>query len=148
LKASHILRTAAKMEDRPLKGLNVFLSGPMTGYECYNLLEFVKAHRRLQSLGAAYIYDPALIWLNRMVRGEKEESHEFYMRETITELAKGKSSQGLLAKKPLYDIVVMLDGWEKSEGAMTETYVANACGIKVVQLGRIDEWIERGMQDE
>lgn len=136
------------MENRPLKGMKAFLSGPMTGHECYNLLEFVKAHKRLQSLGAAHIYDPALVWLNRMMRDEKEESHEFYMRETITELARDMSSQGLSVKKPFYDIMVLLDGWENSDGATTETYVANACGVEVVQLGRLDEWIERGMRDE
>ena len=137
------------MGSRPLEGVRAFLSGPMTGCECYNLIEFTKAHERLQRLGAAYIYNPAFDWLHGMQRGETEASHDYYMRKTIGELARQDMALDERGKaRSFYNLVVLLDGWEASLGARTELCVAQACGINVVELGNLDGWIERGMQDE
>lgn len=142
-------RAVASMESKPLKGMRVFLSGPMTGYECYNLIEFTKAHRRLQELGATYIYNPAFDWLHGMQRGETEADHDYYMRKTVGELVRQDMALDENGRaRPFYDLVVLLDDWEASDGAMCEMFVARACGIRAIKLRRLDGWIERGMSDE
>lgn len=115
-----------------VRNKNVFLSGPMTGREAYNVGEFAKAHARLKELGAHCIYDPALEYLQE---GNAGHSHEWYMRRCIQELTKDKVN-------PLYEsgytILVSLPDWQESQGARVEREVAIACGIAVCDLGECE----------
>lgn len=115
-----------------IKGKNVFISGPMTGIPLNNLPEFVKAHKALLDMGAKDIYDPAFEWYAAMAKGEPDESHEFYMRKTLNALTSSDCQS--FFRKTHYGIMVLLDGWEASDGCITERSVAMACGIKVVEM--------------
>ena len=125
-------------------GKTVFLSGPMTGLPYYNLPAFVSAHKMLSDCGASRIFNPAFQWIHELERKETEKSHEFYMRMCINELTKGgwlseDVGFGMEGEPPaMYDMLVRLDGWESSEGAVMESKVAEACGIRVVDLSDIE----------
>ena len=110
-----------------IKGKNVFLSGPMTGLEHYNVEAFAKAHAQLKELGAKHVYNPGISYLT----SEKKESHEYWMRRCVHEMTYGYHDGAP------YDLVVQLKGWSKSEGCRTEAQVASACGIPCVTMKRV-----------
>lgn len=124
-------------------GKTVFLSGPMTGIPHNNLPEFIKAHKMLLDYGAKRIFNPAFEWIREIERGEPEKSHEYYMRRCINELTgSGWYSEdigfGGEGEPPArYDMLVRLDGWNNSDGAVMENIVADTCGIQVVDLSNI-----------
>ena len=118
-----------------VSGKSVFLSGPMTGVDAYNVAEFAKAHERLNELGAQRVFDPAFEWYVSFARnGSKTRDHEFYMRQTLAELVSGD----LHGERPLYDVIVTLPGWEGSEGARLEVEVAKAVGIPAVPFEDVE----------
>lgn len=139
---------------KPLDRLNVFISGPMSDDPRNHICEFLDAHRRLNELGAAHVHDPAAQWVSEVSHGlDYDRSHEHYMRECVHELTRmGYGTHegcewGFGDLPPYYDLLVQLDGWEKSMGARVEAEVAEACGIEVVEMRRLDSWIEtRGGQ--
>ena len=101
-----------------VKNKRIFLSGPMSFKENYNVGAFVSAHATLKLMGAGYVYDPALAWLEEL--GETR-THEAYMRDALT----------ILVVQP-FDMFVTLDGWETSDGAYAEHVVAVELGIDAV----------------
>ena len=101
-----------------VKNKRIFLSGPMSFKENYNVEAFASAHATLKLMGAGYVYDPALAWLEEL--GETR-THEAYMRDALT----------ILVVQP-FDMFVTLDGWETSDGAYAEHVVAVELGIEVV----------------
>jgi hypothetical protein len=107
----------------------VFLCGPMTGIEMYNLSQFARAHRLANRRGARHVYDPAYEWLTEHVDGKDERSHSDYLRRTVNQLTK-ELSRGV----PMYDFLVRLEGWAASDGARREVEVADACGIPVIDV--------------
>ena len=114
-----------------VKGKNVFLSGPMSGLDHFNVGEFAKANAIVKEAGAVKVYDPAIEYLN----GDKRRGHEWWMRRRIGELTKfGKSIVIPDMMYPFYEVLVSLPGWEDSEGARLEREVALACGMEVVSL--------------
>ena len=67
--------------------------------------------------------------------------YEQAMRECIHELTKRdySAADGGLVRRPWYDLAVMLDGWEHSNGARLERSVAEASGILVITLAELKE---------
>lgn len=116
----------------PLVGSNVFLSGPMTGYEDCNIAGFTKAHLLVRRLRAADVFDQAQEWLSKSEAEANARSHEDYMLECLHELTR-RDEDG----NAYYDAVIQLPGWEESEGARMEESVAKACGIPVIDLSRM-----------
>ena len=110
-----------------VKGKSVFLSGPMTGLEHYNVEAFAKAHAQLKELGAKYVYNPGISYLC-----SEKHDHEYWMRECVQELTNGPRYEEFY-----YDLVVQLKGWSKSDGCRTEAQVASACGIPCVTMKRV-----------
>ena len=108
-----------------LKGKRVFISGPMTGIEFKNAPAFARVHAALKERGVADVYDPSQEWLYE--RGE-ERCREYYMRKCLWHLVRMGSNED-----PMWDYIVMLDGWEESQGATIERQVAMACGIAVIE---------------
>lgn len=133
-----------------LEGKNVFLSGPMTGIECNNITEFIRAHEILNGLGVRFVYDPACEWAKEIDSGSSEpKSHEHYMRKCLHELTRGgyipeRADFSNVEQPTYYDAIVMLDGWEKSRGSSIEFDVALACGIEVIEWEEIERY---GKQD-
>jgi hypothetical protein len=101
-----------------VKGKRIFLSGPMSFKENYNVEAFVSAHATLKLMGAKSVYDPALVWLNEEC---ETRTHEEYVRDSIVTLVMCP-----------FDMFVTLDGWETSDGAYAEHVVAVELGIDVV----------------
>lgn len=105
--------------ERPMSGASVYLSGPMSGVDLNNAKAFAEAHARLREMGVSDVYDPAYEWMSDGC----DHHHREYLRRTIHELTRPEG----------YDFIVMLPGWEDSEGACTERIVAEACGIGVLR---------------
>ena len=122
-----------------VRGKRVFLSGPMTGIEHYNAEAFMSANVVLKEAGAAYVYNPAIRYVQQRNEVAEAKTHADYMCDCIHELTdRRKRSQGWEEVVPMaYDMLVSLPGWQDSEGAVTERTVAEACGIPVYDLAEV-----------
>jgi hypothetical protein len=117
-----------------VKGKNVFLSGPMTGLPAFNVAEFAAAHETLNELGASHVFDPAFERFVEISHGVSEGTHELYMRSCLGELTSGSIER---PGETHYELLVLLPGWESSEGSVVEREVAKACGIEVCSLREV-----------
>lgn len=106
----------------------VFLSGPMSGLENFNMNAFTAAHARLKKAGAEEVFDPILTWLNEPERTSRKRDHESYMLECLAELTRSDGG------RPYYDILAQLDGWQDSPGAAVEAAVAKSLGIPTTNV--------------
>lgn len=115
-------------------GKNVFLSGPMSDDTAYfHADDFVKAHAVVKSCGARTVYNPAIQWLQY---NDAPRTHEQWMHACVSELTQPKHTMnGDFAT--FYDVLVSLNGWERSDGATVERTVAEACGIEVCELSDV-----------
>lgn len=122
-----------------VKGKNVFLSGPMSGLPEYNVAEFAKAHAMLKERGVSYTFNPAIRYLVLGAEKAKRMTHDDYMADCIHELTmREKRSQEWCWVVPMkYDMLVLLEGWEESEGSRSEKAVAESCGIPVYELWEV-----------
>lgn len=113
-----------------VKGRRVFLSGPMSGIENLNVGAFAEAHAKVKEAGAYEVYNPAIEYLQQPgLEGSHE--HSWYMARCINELT------ALHPYRTHYDVLVLLPGWEGSDGALLEREVAAACGIEVISLDEV-----------
>ena len=116
--------------------MKIYLSGPMRGLKDFNFPAFDDGQSFLESLGHK-VFSPAqqdrLRGFNLMGRTGHEDVSEFGMniRET---LAMDTEFIALEA-----DAVALLPGWERSNGALAEMYLARAVGIPVGLLEYFDE---------
>lgn len=118
-----------------LEGKNVFLSGPMSGMEHFNAAAFAEAHAICREMGARDVYDPSHEW---MYDRHGEERHESWMMRCIHRLSSWtRTSAGEV--RPSFDVMVQLDGWERSAGASLEREVAMACGIPCIGVHEVRE---------
>lgn len=103
--------------------MRVYVSGPMSGYPGHNFPAFNAAARELARAGfeTCNPADKGIIpgW-----------SWEDYLRVDIIEMLG-------------CDGVATLAGWNLSEGALLETQVANACGLRVEPLSK---WLFLGRE--
>lgn len=109
----------------------VFLSGPMSSVAHNNAPAFAEAHAILHELGVMYVYDPAI---ERLTSLFADRSHAECLRRCIHELTKPSNADG----GTYYSTLVQLDGWEASDGAVTEFEVARACGIRCVSIRDVE----------
>ena len=96
----------------------VYISGPMTGLPEYNFPAFFAMARRLKERGFS-VLNPAA-WPARATYDE-------YLQFDIKMLIR------------YADMVVFLDGWEKSNGARVEMAVARALKLPVLFADQLDE---------
>ena len=116
-------------------GKRVFLSGPITGREDFNRAEFAKAERIVRNLGAGMVYNPA-----ELPSADDAHRHSHWMIRTLHELTEYFGFPRIeMNNKPMYDVLVLLDGWRESDGARVERVVAAACGIDVLEMVNIGE---------
>jgi nucleoside 2-deoxyribosyltransferase len=121
------------------EGKRVYLSGPMSAFGAegdWNRESFDDAEEFCLRNGANGVYNPGNL---APFAGEEPLRNEQYMVRCINELSKNDWKCGEWFV-PYYDIILMLPGFEDSDGAMVELAVAEACGIEVVVL----EEMERG----
>lgn len=103
---------------------DVYLSGPMTGIEDYNIPEFAAAHAKILATHpqVGSIYDPGQEALGKKLRGK----HSYWIARSISALTSGA-----------YMCLISLPGWDKSEGAVLERTVAEACDIACYELEEV-----------
>lgn len=108
-----------------LRGVSVYLSGPVTGVEGARDA-FREAEGICRSAGARRVWNPT-------EHVPANAAHEQAMRVCIRELS-GYYGGGM---RPLYGAVVQLPGWSGSEGCRTEAEVARACGVPCIGLSDV-----------
>jgi hypothetical protein len=110
-----------KMNDDSYYESIVYIAGPMTGLPNYNFEAFNTAAAILR-----FAY-PEILVLNPAENFDAVQTHprEVYMRQDIKQLMRA-------------DTIVMLDGWQASEGATLEYDIAEALSleIKVLDMDR------------
>jgi hypothetical protein len=105
-----------------MEQLNLYIAGPMRGYEDFNRKEFYRAEAALGSQGIYTIINPC-----------KEDKA---LNLTDSQLS---STDGLrivmsrdLTDITTCDIIYMLTGWEKSEGARIEHSLATMLNMTIM----------------
>lgn len=99
-----------------------YIAGPMRGYPRLNFDAFMSAEDKLRSAFPLWtIHNPARMDLEEGFNPDDpaeitNELMEEWMRRDL----------GLITES---DIIVLLDGWERSEGVRKELTVARACGL-------------------
>jgi hypothetical protein len=106
---------------------DVYISGPMSGIEDYNIIAFSNASKKIKDYGDIP-YNPHDIGkCAEQHPGFKDmteqEKWEIYMRYDIAEMM-------------LCDLVVLLPGWSYSRGAVIEKNLADIVGIPSVYIDR------------
>lgn len=110
----------------------IYISGPMTGLPNYNHDEFHRVYDLLVSKGFD-VFNPAAIRLRDIPHGYKPIDQndarrvwQAYMKECVRHI-------------PDCRLIVTLQGWRESEGAMCEVRIAEMLGIEVISLGEFLE---------
>jgi len=93
----------------------LYICGPMTGIKNFNFPAFNKAAKDLESLNFKVV-NPASF------QEDTEKTWDYYMRKDIIEMLRK------------CDKIVTLPGWEKSQGAKLEVYIAKKLGFKVFHI--------------
>lgn len=113
----------------------VYVSGPVTGRDYAEVCrDFADARTWLRAHGVSHVTTPT-----RLV--SPGLGYNQAMRECIHEITKRDYDvkEGGLVRRPWYDMIVLLDGWEASDGATLESMVAKTCGIEVVTLSELQK---------
>lgn len=95
------------------KHRTIYISGPMTGLPNFNYPAFNRAARFFRAMGHK-VYNPAEF--------PARVGEEFPIREAFAEFMMFICLQA--------DMVALLPGWEKSDGAVAEMAVARRLGIE------------------
>lgn len=98
--------------------MRIYLSGPMTGIEDLNRVEFAKYEKLLSSHGHEVINPHKVGESIAKIEDGAEISYNTYMRHDIRELA-------------ICDIVALLPGYWNSKGCSIEIKVADLLHIQV-----------------
>jgi hypothetical protein len=111
--------------DKPdMRGMHVYIAGPMEGRNDYNRAAFNMAEGILNELGAT-VWNPAK--LRDLFRTDGREA---CMRMNL---------RHLVGDSPRVDLLVLLPGWEDSQGARCEQMAAAQCGIECVEISEVGE---------
>ena len=104
------------------KPLTIYLSGPMTGIEDFNRPAFEAAAAKLRASGWTVIvpgdgeeYDAA----ERAALALSRKKLQFYLSRDIDYI------------QEVADVLVVLPGWEESEGSKLEVLVAQSIGVPI-----------------
>jgi len=105
------------------EGQLYFISGPMAGYNNWNKEAFDQCEKKLRSdLKASYVYNPA-----ERIK-DKDRDFSYYMREPLRIINMYQYDW-----EPVIDAIILLPGWQKSLGSVTEALVAHEVGITLVE---------------
>lgn len=104
--------------------VNVYLSGPMRGFELFNRPAFDEAAAELRERGFT-VHSPP--------EHETPTEEELIARDTSRQRRQAYLSKDIDVIQEWADAVVVLPGWEGSEGAKMEVVVAQAIGVPVFE---------------
>lgn len=110
------------MKTRAKRPMTVYLSGPMTGYENFNREAFDDAATVLREQGYTVIVPGD---------GEEYDDIELISMEVARQKREFFLSRDIDFIQEVADVLVVLPGWMRSEGAKLEVAVAQAIGIPV-----------------
>ena len=91
----------------------VYIAGPMTGFANLNYDAFGEAEKALKDMALSWGLDLTVINPAKFFGGRQDLPYSKYMEEARANVAKA-------------DVVVLLDGWEKSKGVTYELEIAYA----------------------
>lgn len=119
----------SRLSGHALAGRRVYISGPISGRSLAVARdEFAKAEGTIKAMGAR-TYNPA-----RALSMYSTRTHNEYMRHCLHVLTSGDIGR----RESDYDAVVLLPGWQESDGARMEAEVARAIGLDVMELSDIE----------
>lgn len=104
--------------------MNIYLAGPMRGYPEFNFPAFHAAAKELRSRGH-FVFNPA--------ETDHKDSALLLQGKTLPLREYMKTDLRWIMEHA--EAVVVLEGWEKSEGASLEVHVAKTLGIPVWPCG-------------
>ena len=117
----------ANLEPEELEDLRIYISGPISGHANYNRVAFsTAADFCTDTLKAYHVYNPV-----EYVGLLKDRTHEEAMAFSLRELGSSNDSDDQ-AGPNYYNLVVLLNDWDTSEGARLEYQVARSIGISTV----------------
>src|SRR3990167_2442281 len=117
-----------------MMGNRYYIAGPMRGIPLYNFPAFDKAEERLRAAGLEPV-NPAALDREAGITADTYPLPENFMREAM--------KRDLAAICDCYGLA-LLPGWDSSEGATIEVYLAKMLGLKLIDaetLLRVDETI-------
>lgn len=109
-----------------LKDRNVYLSGPITGVKGYKY-PFVFMEKVLHKVSDGMVFNPA-------TEIPSDSPYEAAMATCLQALSLRVRDGEDEPYYPMYEVMILLPGWTKSQGAQIENRVAEACGIEVVDM--------------
>ena len=109
-----------------LKDRNVYLSGPITGVKGYKY-PFIFIEKVLHKVSDGMVFNPA-------TEIPSDTSYEAAMATCLQALSLRVRDGEDEPYYPMYEVMALLPGWTKSQGAQIENRVAEACGIEVVEM--------------
>lgn len=109
-----------------LKDRNVYLSGPITGVKGYKY-PFIFMEKVLHKVSDGMVFNPA-------TEIPSDTPYEAAMATCLQALSLRVRDGEDEPYYPMYEVMVLLPGWVKSQGAQIENRVAEACGIEVVDM--------------
>ena len=102
------------------KSISIYIAGPMTGIEDFNIPKFNKVAELLRKIPNYTVINPA------NVTPQTNLSFEQYMAIDLPLVC-------------ICDVIVMLDGWEKSKGANRELMVAMSMGKYIAEIHKMND---------
>ena len=109
-----------------LKDRNVYLSGPITDVKGYKY-PFIFMEKVLHKVSDGMVFNPA-------TEIPSDSPYEAAMATCLQALSLRVRDGEDEPYYPMYEVMILLPGWVKSQGAQIENYVAKACGIEVVDM--------------
>jgi hypothetical protein len=110
--------------------MRVYIAGPMTGYEHYNVDAFLLAESDWRRAG----HDAVTPWEANNAVWQKHYGRDFNPREDVCDYGDPLIREILAADLALLataDAIAVLPGWRKSRGVAVELSVASSMGIPV-----------------
>lgn len=109
-----------------LKDRNVYLSGPITGVKGYKY-PFIFMEKVLHKVSDGMVFNPA-------TEIPSDSPYEAAMATCLQALSLRVRDGEDEPYYPMYEVMILLPGWTKSQGAQIENRVAEACGIEVIDM--------------
>lgn len=109
-----------------LKDRNVYLSGPITGVKGYKY-PFIFMEKVLSKVSDGMVFNPA-------TEIPSDSPYEAAMATCLQALSLRVRDGEDEPYYPMYEVMILLPGWTKSQGAQIENRVAEACGIEVIDM--------------
>ena len=106
--------------------INVYLSGPITGVKGYKY-PFIFVEKVLHKVSDGMVFNPA-------TEIPSDSPYEAAMATCVQALSLRARDREDEPYSPMYDVMILLPGWVKSQGAQIENRVAKACGIEVIDM--------------